>query len=107
MAFPRITPSLTLTVRFGGVGGRGGVTVSTTAGEPAPQLTHPGVPGITDGGSTFRLDSLKGPVTDGTFDAMVPTPSGTRVGSFVGATPSVLSDTVILRSTGAFACFGR
>jgi hypothetical protein len=54
------------------------------------------------GASTFLSPRRNGPVTDGIGDACVPTLSGTLVGSLIGATAVVLTDSVTFRSTGAF-----
>src|SRR5688500_13680923 len=91
--FARMIVGLTRSVvGFGGVGGRGGATVSTTVGGVVSQLTHPGLFEVNDGGSTFRGPIRKLPVTGGTFEAVVPTLSGTRVGSLVVVIAFVLTD---------------
>src|ERR1700752_4577884 len=91
-----------------GFGGSGAVSVSTTFGVPLPQVTHPVTLGVTDGGFAFRSPLINRPVTGGTFEALTPTLSGTRDGSSVLVTPSVLTGSVRFRSTGASAiCLGR
>src|SRR3977135_873458 len=86
IAFAISTPCDTFCVVGGFTGtGTGGVVVSSTLTTgPVPlQVTQPGVSEPVRGGSTFRSPRWNEPLTGGTSNALVPTLSGTLVGSLV------------------------
>src|SRR5947209_6641424 len=99
------TPCETFSVEggFTTMGTGGGVVSSTlTTGAVPLQVTQPLELLAAVGGSTFRFPKTKSLVTGGIVDALVPTLSGTFVGSLVGAIASVRIGTLTFLSTGAF-----